>query len=424
LIPSIPPYERLRANSGGTITTYTYDYRNSLTEVEQGGTVIATYTYNALNQRIGIDDSGGGQTWTVYNGTSADALPYADFNGSGTLLTRYVSGPGIVNGAVVDELLARTSSGGTTAWYLTDKLDSVRDIVSSSGTELDHIVYDSFGNILTETNVSNGDRFKFAGMVYDSTTGQYYDRARGYNPAIGRFTSSDPLVFKAGDGDLYRYVRNSPTDDVDSTGAADADLCGGLNLLSVCTNTGIPTLPQQGAGTSTSGQDPVIPNPDPPNLGQDPPTPNTDPPTIILDPPGAGQNGGGSTTKMQGPTLPQDPFVGPVVPRPPGMQVLPGGVISGPAPRLSGGLPGAFVPVYPKIVGIVGGVPIIVWTELPPILATPNWPYWRKKRSFMPAPEPVPIDNLPGIDLPPIPGMLPPVEKPKAAGSYNPRGSV
>ena len=51
----------------------------------------------------------------------------------GHLLTRFVSGPGMVNGAVVDELLARTSSGGTTAWYLTDKLDSVRDVVSSAG---------------------------------------------------------------------------------------------------------------------------------------------------------------------------------------------------------------------------------------------------------------------------------------------------
>ena len=137
----------ISANSGGTITTYTYDYRNRLTGVKQGGTVIATYTYNALDQRIGIQDSGGSTTWTVYNGTSADALPYADFNGSGTLLTRYVSGPGMVNGAVVDELLARTSSGGTTAWYLTDKLDSVRDVVSSAGSVLDHVVYDSFGNI-------------------------------------------------------------------------------------------------------------------------------------------------------------------------------------------------------------------------------------------------------------------------------------
>ena len=184
----------ISANSGGTITTYTYDYRNRLTGVKQGGTVIATYTYNALDQRIGIQDSGGSTTWTVYNGTSADALPYADFNGSGgALLTRYVSGPGMVNGAVVDELLARTSSGGTTAWYLTDKLDSVRDVVSSAGSVLDHVVYDSFGNITTETNASNGDRFKFAGMEYDATTGQYYDHARWYGAGSGRFDDRDPL---------------------------------------------------------------------------------------------------------------------------------------------------------------------------------------------------------------------------------------
>ena len=52
---------------------------------------------------------------------------------------------------------------------------------------LDHIVYDSFGNIVTETDAANGDRFKFAGMQYDATTGQYYDHARWYSPAIGRF---------------------------------------------------------------------------------------------------------------------------------------------------------------------------------------------------------------------------------------------
>jgi YD repeat-containing protein len=111
-------------------TTFTYDYRNRLTEVTQGGTVIATYTYDALNRRIGIDDNGT-QTWTVYDGTN----PYADFSGSGTLEERYQYGPGVVNGAVVDQLLARTSASGTTAWCLPDKLGSVRDIVSSSGTE-------------------------------------------------------------------------------------------------------------------------------------------------------------------------------------------------------------------------------------------------------------------------------------------------
>ncbi len=198
-------------------TTYTYDYRNRLTEVEVGGTIVATYTYNALNQRIGIDDNGT-QTWTVYDGSSADANPYADFNGSGTLEERYLFGPGVVNGAVVDEILARTSSGGTTAWYLTDKLGSVRDIVTLSGGELDHIVYDSFGNIVTESESANGDRFKFAGMEYDSVTDQYYDRARYYDEALGRFMGQDPAGFGAGDTDLYRYVGNDPTNDADPSG--------------------------------------------------------------------------------------------------------------------------------------------------------------------------------------------------------------
>ena len=199
------------------VTTYTYDYRNRLTEVTQGGTIIATYTYDVLNRRIGIKDSGT-QTWTVYDGTSADAQPYADFNGSGSLTERYLTGKGVVNGAVVDQLLARTNASGTTAWYLTDKLGSVRDIVSTSGTELDHIVYDSFGNIVTETNASNGDRFKFAGMEFDATVGQYYDRARNYAALVGRFVSQDPKGFSAKDSNLYRYVFNAPTANVDPSG--------------------------------------------------------------------------------------------------------------------------------------------------------------------------------------------------------------
>ena len=81
-------------------------------------------------------------------------------------------------GQAVDKILARTSSGGMTAWYLTDRLGSVRDIVNTSGAVIDHIVYDSYGNILSETSPSNGDRFKFTGMEWDAAIGQYYDHAR------------------------------------------------------------------------------------------------------------------------------------------------------------------------------------------------------------------------------------------------------
>jgi RHS repeat-associated protein len=199
------------------VTTYSYDYRNRLTEVITGGTIVATYTYNALNQRIGIDDNGT-QTWTVHDGSSPDAHPYADFNGSGTLTQRYLWGGGVVNGAVMDQLLARTSLGGSTAWYLPDKLGSVRDIADNSGNVLDQIVYDSFGNVLSESGPSSGDRLKFAGMEDDSVVGQYYDRARYYECAVGRFLTQDPAGFGAGDPDLYRYVGNDTPDCVDPTG--------------------------------------------------------------------------------------------------------------------------------------------------------------------------------------------------------------
>jgi len=112
--------------------------------------------------------------------------------------------------------------------------------VNTSGTALDHVVYDSYGTIVTETNASNGDRFKYAGMEYDSVTGQYYDRARYYNAATARFMSQDPLGFVAGDADLYRYVRNAATDSVDGSGLLETPpdrgpVEGGGTLLEIIT---------------------------------------------------------------------------------------------------------------------------------------------------------------------------------------------
>src|SRR5262249_25528965 len=146
----------------GAVTTYAFDYRNRLTGVTQKsslGAVImqVTYTYDPLGRRIGtkVDDDGAGphsavQTWTVYD----DQNTYADFDGSGALQERYLYGP------AVDALLARIDSGGATAWYLTDKLGTVRDITSTSGTVIYHASYDSYGTITGQTG-AGGDRFGY-----------------------------------------------------------------------------------------------------------------------------------------------------------------------------------------------------------------------------------------------------------------------
>jgi RHS repeat-associated protein len=168
------------------------------------------------------------RTWTVYDGKN----PYADFSGSGTPLERYVFGPGLLNGAAVDQILARIPSGSSTpTWYLTDRLGTVRDIVSGQGTELDHIVYDSFGSVVTETNATNGDRFKYAGQEYDATTGMYFDRARYYEAVTGRFMSLDPLGFAAGDANLFRYVGNDTTNGVDPSGLQQFTPTGSASSL-------------------------------------------------------------------------------------------------------------------------------------------------------------------------------------------------
>ena len=67
---------------------------------------------------------------------------------------------------------------------------------------------------MEEETVEN--RFGFAGEMLDAVTGQYYLRARFYNPVIARFLSEDTYY---GDGlNLYAYCHNNPVRYVDPSG--------------------------------------------------------------------------------------------------------------------------------------------------------------------------------------------------------------
>jgi len=205
--------------SNGEITTFTWDYRNRLTEVlikSSGGTTLQDdkFTYDVENRRIGKNTLSGGQGWTGYEG----ANPIDDFNSGGSLTYRYLYGIGI------DSLFGRFNVQGMavkTLWYLKDMLGSVRENVDGSGTVVDSITYDTYGNILAETHPTSGDRFKYTSREWDSEIGQYFYRARYYSPTDGRFDSEDPLGFKAGDRNLFRYVHNTPTNGIDPSGLED-----------------------------------------------------------------------------------------------------------------------------------------------------------------------------------------------------------
>jgi len=50
-------------------------------------------------------------------------------------------------------------------------------------------------------------RFRWPGRESDAEVGLQYHRARHYDPAVGRWTSQDPLGYESGDGNLYPYAR-------------------------------------------------------------------------------------------------------------------------------------------------------------------------------------------------------------------------
>jgi RHS repeat-associated protein len=142
-----------------------------------------------LGNRI-EEDVTAGMTTTVtrfaYDGSNA----WADLDASNFVTTRrlYLD--------AIDAIVARVATtGGVAAWYLTDRLGSVRDITDATGAVQDRITYDGYGNVLSETNASFGDRYKFTSREFDSATGLQYNRARYYDPTIGRWTSQDPLGF-------------------------------------------------------------------------------------------------------------------------------------------------------------------------------------------------------------------------------------
>jgi RHS repeat-associated protein len=213
--------------SDGENWSYTWDDRNRLTQVVEkssSGTTITNdiFTYDVENRRIGKSVNGT-QTWYSYDpslpstsgrgdgGEGGAANIYADFNGSGSLTMRYLTGQAL------DSVYARFD-GTNTGWYLDDMLGSVRQVANTSGTVLDTLTYDSYGQLLSESNSSNGDRFKYTSREWDSEIGQYFYRARPYSSVDGRFSGQDPKTFSAGDTNLYRYVKNRPVVFTDPSG--------------------------------------------------------------------------------------------------------------------------------------------------------------------------------------------------------------
>ena len=93
-------------------------------------------------------------------------------------------------------------------FYVTDRLGNVRIVIDANGTAHNSYTYTPFGQYLENNYVENVyNPLKFTGQWYDEEIGQYYLRARQYDPELMRFISRDPVRGKYENPlTLYQYL--------------------------------------------------------------------------------------------------------------------------------------------------------------------------------------------------------------------------
>ena len=209
-------------NSGGTptkIVEYAYDYAGQMVERSVDTNADST----ADERRISVHDAG--QVAFSFRDEAASDLDGSD------LERRYLWNSMAMDSLLADERIDGTQTADDILWPLADQLNSNRDIVRyNTGTDTvsvaNHLTYDAFGNVTSETNSQESDdtAFHHTGKNLDEHTSLQWHQYLWYDPSTGRWISEDPIGFSAEDVNLYRYVGNGPQNASDPTGSAESPI--------------------------------------------------------------------------------------------------------------------------------------------------------------------------------------------------------
>ena len=158
--------------------------------------------YDGEGLRAGMTENGRKTTFLYHNGEIL-----AECDGESAPIRRYLRGIGLSQVQTLDDNVFHSchqDEQGSTAY------------ITGQGRETENSYqYDAFGNLI-ERKEAITNRILYTGQQYDQETGQYYLRARYYNPVVGRFLQEDTY---RGDGlNLYAYCANNPVMYYDPSG--------------------------------------------------------------------------------------------------------------------------------------------------------------------------------------------------------------
>jgi RHS repeat-associated protein len=263
--------QKVTADNTVTNTTYQYDANDRLLKEQENGSDKVLYTYNNNGNTITktedgqttesiwndqnrlveakIKDANGIVIQQVNNEYDASGirvsqnvdgeitkylidanLPYAqvlaEYRPSGLVVVSYTHG---------NDLISQTRDGES-SFYHVDGLGSTRGLSNEDGNLIDTYSYQAFGELLNSSGVSE-NKYLFTGEQFDPVLGDYYNRARYYDPQTGRFTRRDdwegiisnPLTLHK-----YIYTHDNPINMTDPTGRNTiAETSTSLTLLDI-----------------------------------------------------------------------------------------------------------------------------------------------------------------------------------------------
>jgi RHS repeat-associated protein len=192
--------------------TYTVNLASQIT-AGTDGTTSTSYTYDGDGNRLS-QTTGATVTDYVWDTSSPVARLALERDGAGTTQRTYTYG----NGRIA---IVKPSAVG---YYSTDMLGSVSELSDGSGNSLGEFSSGPFGEDVAATGVDPSiadNPFYFTGEYTDSVTGLVNLHARQYDPALGQFTSPDPLGAEGAAG-TYVYVGDNPTTYIDPAGTRKA----------------------------------------------------------------------------------------------------------------------------------------------------------------------------------------------------------
>jgi RHS repeat-associated protein len=203
------------AGSAGTVS-YTWDARGRLQAIQAPGGVITSFAYDPRGRMIQKRVTSNGQD-SLQQFVLDDSFNIASVQADGSAITSILDGRG------PDDIIA-TVQGGSPIFPLADQLESQSALTDESGNVVGREFYEPFG---AATGSGTAGFFQFTGSPA-ANGGLYYDRARFYDSASGRYLSEDPAGFRGGPNP-YEYVWNAPTFLTDPLGNGPNDKWYGYN---------------------------------------------------------------------------------------------------------------------------------------------------------------------------------------------------